>query len=212
MSTQTVELYVDPLCPWCWLTSRWLFEAERIRPVEVVTRLFSLAEVNRAEDHERDALNAGERALRVLAAVRRSGGEVAIRAAYTQIGEAHHERDEPLGETATLERALSAASLDPALVEAALADPTTLTELLAEHAAAAERGAFGVASLSIDGGPLVFGPVVDTRIVGEAAGELWDVVAPLLANPRVFELKRRRTTRADVGRNRLRDAASRSAA
>ena len=212
MGTQTVELHIDPLCPWCWLTSRWLFEAERIRPFEVVTKLFSLAEVNRAAGHERDALNAGERALRVLAAVRRSGGEAAIRAAYTQIGEAHHERDEPLGETATLQRALAAAGLDPADAEAALADPSTLTELLAEHAAAVERGAFGVASLSVDGGPLVFGPVVDTRIAGEAAGELWDAVAPLLTNPSVFELKRPRTTRADVGRYRLRDAASRSAA
>jgi predicted DsbA family dithiol-disulfide isomerase len=207
MSGQAVEVHVDPSCPWCWLTVLWLFEAERVRDFTVTTRVFSLAEVNRGADSKRSAHNAGERALRVLVAARRAGGEPAIREVYRQIGEAYHERDEPLGDTATLENAVVAAGLERSLVGEALADETTRTELLSEHAHAVERGAFGVPSLSVDGNPPCFGPIIDTRITGEDAGRLWDLVAPLLANPRVFELKRSRTTHADVGRYRLRAAA-----
>jgi len=47
MIEQHVELHVDPACPWCWLTALWLFEAERVRPFAVATKVFSLAEVNR---------------------------------------------------------------------------------------------------------------------------------------------------------------------
>jgi predicted DsbA family dithiol-disulfide isomerase len=199
MSDHTVELHIDPVCPWAWLTSRWLYEAERIRPFTVVTKFFSLAEVNRAEDDKRDTHNAGERALRVLVAARREGGEAAIRALYTEMGEAHHERDEGLGDD-SLRAAVTKAGLNPQLVDEALADPSTLTELLGEHGQAIGRGAFGVPSLSVDGSPPYFGPVVDTRITGEDAGRLWDMVAPLLVEPHLFELKRSRTNDPEVGR------------
>jgi predicted DsbA family dithiol-disulfide isomerase len=208
MTEHTVEIHVDPACPWCWLTALWLFEAERIRPLTVFTKVFSLAEVNRGDDDKRDSHNAGERALRVLVAARRRGGEQAIRDVYTGIGEAYHERDEPLGDSATLQAAVVAAGLDRSFVDAALADESTLTELLSEHGLAVERGAFGVPTLTVDGGAPFFGPIIDTRITGEDAGRLWDVVAPVLAHPRVFELKRTRTTKADVARYRLRAAAT----
>ncbi len=204
--TQHVALYVDPACPWAWLTSRWLLEVERVRPVEVETRVFSLAEVNRDENAPKASHAAGLQALRVLVKARRAGGETAIRSVYTEIGEAYHERDEPLDDVHALERAVAVAGLDPALVRAALDDDGVLEEVLSEHAAAVDRGAFGVATLSLDGGPPYFGPVVDTRITGEPAGELWDIVVALLAHPRVFELKRGRTTPPDVGRYRKRAA------
>jgi predicted DsbA family dithiol-disulfide isomerase len=205
MSNQSVELHVDPSCPWCWLTALWLFEVETVRPLTITTRVFSLAEVNRADDDKRDSHNAGERSLRVLVAARRAGGEQAIRAVYRELGEARHERDEPLGDIETLRAALAAAGLAGSLADEALADPSTLTELLGEHAAAVERGAFGVPTLSIDGSAAFFGPIVDTRITGAEAGTLWDVAAPMLADPRVFELKRPRTGHADVARYRHRE-------
>jgi hypothetical protein len=59
-----------------------------------------------------------------------------------------------------------------------------------------------VPTLSIDGSVPFFGPIVDTRITGDEAGALWDMVVPVLASPAVLELKRNRTRRADVGRNR----------
>ena len=144
----------------------------------------------------------------MLVAARRVGGEQAIRAVYRELGEAHHERDQPLGEPATLSAALRAAGLDPELAETALADETTLTEVLAEHAAVVERGAFGVPTLVVDGSDPYFGPIVDRRVAGEEAGRLWDVVAPLLTEPLVFELKRNRTRQPDIGRLRQKAAAA----
>jgi predicted DsbA family dithiol-disulfide isomerase len=199
MSNQQVELHVDAVCPWCWLTALWLYEVERVRPITITTKVFSLREVN---TEHRDALEGAERALRLLVAARRRGGEQAVRSLYRELGEAHHERDEPLGEPATLRNALAAAGLDADLADEALADASTLADVLTEHAAAVDRGAFGVPTLSVDGSVPYFGPIVDKRITGEDAGRLWDVVAPVLTEPGVFELKRNRTGQPDVGRHR----------
>jgi 2-hydroxychromene-2-carboxylate isomerase len=207
----TVHIHVDPACPWAWLTSRWLAEVATVRAIAVVTELFDLAEINREQDRTdaRAAAShtAGERALRVLVLVRRLHGAEAMGRAYAEIGEAYHERGEALGEVATLAAALAAAGLDPALAERALEDESTFSELLAMHREACERGAFGVPAICFDEGPATFGPVVDRRVRGEEAGELWDHVAWLMRRGFFFELKRNRTTKADVGRNRARSAA-----
>lgn len=202
MSNQQVELHVDPACPWCWLTALWLFEVEQVRPITITTKLFSLAEINRADGANSDALKAAERALRVMVAARRAGGEKATRVVYRALSEANHERNDAPGEMETLRAAVAAAGLRAKLADEALADPSTLTELNAEHAAVVERGAFGVPTLSINGSAPFFGPIIETRITGEEAGELWDIVAPVLADPRLFELKRNRTRRPDVRRYR----------
>ncbi|MBJ7593924.1 MAG: DsbA family protein [Candidatus Dormibacteraeota bacterium] len=201
MTNQEVEIHVDPLCPWCWLTALWLFEVERVRPITITTKLFSLAEINREHAHAA-ALKAGETSLRVMVAARRAGGEKAVRATYLALGEASHERSEDLGAIDVLRAAVSSAGLQAGLADEAVADPSTLDDLLVEHAAAVVRGAFGVPTLSIDGGAAFFGPIVDTQITGEEAGELWDKVAPVLVEPRLFELKRARTGHAEVGRHR----------
>jgi predicted DsbA family dithiol-disulfide isomerase len=208
MSAQTVEMYIDPLCPWAWLTSRWLFEAEKVRPFTVVTKVLSLAEVNRERKQYLEHIDAMSRPLRVLMAARHAGGEAAIRAVYTEMGEAHHERDQPLSDEATLRAAVTAAGLDAALVTRALSDDEVQAAVLAEHAAIVERGAFGVPTLSIDGSPAYFGPILDRRVTGEDAGRLWDMALPLLLHPHVFELKRTRTSEPDIGRNRIRREAT----
>lgn len=202
-NTADVTIHIDPACPWAWLTSRWLAEVEKVRPIRVTTRLFDLAEVNRSSDTDeghRRSHGAGEVALRVLVAARRAGGDDAVARLYTELGEAHHERGEPLDDQGMLSRALTAAGLDPGLAEAAGSNPTTLDELLAEHRAIAERGAFGVPTLVLGDAAPTFGPVVDTRITGEAAGELWDRVAWLLTTEHFYELKRERTRRPEIGR------------
>jgi len=202
-NTADVTIHIDPACPWAWLTSRWLAEVEKVRPIRVTTRLFDLAEVNRSSDTDeghRRSHGAGEVALRVLVAARRAGGDDAVARLYTELGEAHHERGEPLDDQGMLSRALTAAGLDPGLAEAAGSNPTTLDELLAEHRAIAQRGAFGVPTLVLGDAAPTFGPVVDTRITGEAAGELWDRVAWLLTTESFYELKRERTHRPEIGR------------
>jgi predicted DsbA family dithiol-disulfide isomerase len=210
-NTTDVTIHVDPACPWAWLTWRWLGEAEKVRPLRVTTRLFVLAEVNRDREPDERQLRfhrASETALRVLVAARRAGGDPALARFYRELGEAHHERGEPLDSDAVLHGALAAAGLDPGLAESALADPSTLEELLAEHRAIAARGAFGVPTLVLGEAAPTFGPVVDTRITGEAAGELWDRVAWLLASGSFYELKRERTRRPEIGRYQAAAAAT----
>jgi predicted DsbA family dithiol-disulfide isomerase len=197
-----VAIHVDPACPWAWLTSRWIAEVETVRPIRVVTRLFDLAEVNRGhadDERHRRALEAGETALRVMVAARRSGGDEALGRLYTEFGEARHERGEALDDPRVLGSALAAAGLDPALAKSALTDPTTLEALLEEHRAIAGRGAFGVPTLVIGTAAPIFGPIVDRRITGEAAGQLWDRVSWLAGSDTFFELKRERTGRPQVG-------------
>jgi predicted DsbA family dithiol-disulfide isomerase len=203
MSTEmtTVLVRVDPACPWAWLTSRWLVEVERVRPVRVTTALFDLAEKNRGEEgRQRDSHAAGERALRVLVGARRVGGDEALARLYAAIGEAYQERAEPLGDETTLEAAARVAGVDPEVARRSLEDPSTLDELLAEHAEAIARGAFGVPTLELDGCAPIFGPVVETRLSGEEAGQLWDHTAWLIRHAPFFELKRERSSRAGVGR------------
>jgi predicted DsbA family dithiol-disulfide isomerase len=205
-NTTELTLHVDPACPWAWLTSRWLDEVERVRPVRVTTRLFVLAEINRGSEPDERHLRfhrASETAMRVMVAARRAGGDAALARVYTELGEAHHERGEPLDDAAVLRHALQAAGLDPGLAEAAAADPSTRDEMLAEHATIAARGAFGVPTLVLGDAPPSFGPCIDTRIVGEPAGELWDRVSWLLTAEHFYELKRERSGRPDVGRYRV---------
>lgn len=208
----TVTLYVDPACPWAWLTSRWLAEVATVRPVGVVTRLFDLAEKNREDDKGDErrlkSHSAGERALRVLAVAGQEHGDGALARVYTEIGEAHHERGEDLGDLATLGEAVRRAGLDPDLADRALADESTLDLVLRQHREACETGAFGVPTLCLDDQPCIFGPVVDRRVTGEEAGELWDHTEWLIRHGFFFELKRTRTRRADVGRYRMAHAAA----
>ncbi|MDP8923638.1 MAG: DsbA family protein [Chloroflexota bacterium] len=171
----------------------------RVRPVEVRWRFFSLEEVNKGEDKTVDWEN-GRSApvLRVLALVRRRHGDDAVDRLYDALGQARFVRDEKLDDPAVVEAALEAAGLDRSLRAAALADPATRDEVLAEHRAIVEsRGAFGVPTLVLDGGdgPEMFGPVVDPVPEGDAAGELWDRVAWLMRQPGFFEVKRTRTSR-----------------
>ncbi len=102
-----------------------------------------------------------------------------------------------------LTEALTAAGLDPEQVTRVASDPSIHEELMEEHRAIAARGAFGVPTLVIGEAQPTFGPIVDTRITGEAAGELWDRVSWLIGAGSFFELKRERTRRPEVGRYRM---------
>ena len=205
MSTADLTLYVDPACPWAWLTSRWLAEVERVRPVRVTTRLFSLAEINRGREEgaTKASHDAASPALRLMAAARGAAGDRALADVYTALGEAWHERAEPLDDPATLAAAAVAAGLDAALASAALDDPATQAAVLADHAQACEQGIFGVPGLVMPGMAGIFGPVVDRRLETGEAGELWDHTLWLLRRSFFFELKRERTGRAQVARYRL---------
>lgn len=191
--TERVRFHFDPLCPWAWQGSRWIREVEKVRDVEVEWRLFSLELVNEGrEDPLADAHRRGTPALRTLAFVRREVGNEGIGALYKALGERTHDRNEQLDVDA-VRAALDDVGFDPGLVDKALADGSTMEEVRAEHeAAVAEVGAFGVPTIVLPSGRGMFGPVLATAPVGDAAGDLWDHVAWVIDQDGLYELKRER--------------------
>lgn len=193
--TQAVDLWFDPICPFAWMTSRWLLEVEAVRDVHVTFHLMSLAVLNEGRD-----LPADYRALmdeawapaRVCLAVEREHGAEALRSFYTALGTRLHPGEQPRTR-ATLEAALADAGLPVAL--AASGDTDAHDDALREsHREGMEPVGDDVGTPVVRvNGMSLFGPVISPAPTGEAAGELFDGFAKVVAYPGFFELKRGRT-------------------
>jgi hypothetical protein len=202
----TADMWFDPRCPWAWLTSRWLLEVERVRPVDTRFHVMSLSVLNenRTDLSEKyQAFNAtGWGPVRVAIAAEQKYGNAVLRDLYTALGtRIHLERREANRDL--LVDALTAVGLDPALADAA--ESTDFDEALrASHDA-------GMAPVGLDvGTPVIhapgpregeqiafFGPVVTPAPKGEAAGKLWDGVLLVAGTPGFYEIKRTRDARPD---------------
>ena len=193
---ETIRFYVDPLCPWAWQSARWIREVERVRDVRVEWRLFSLFLAN--EHHEEFDRATRERYLlgvRLLARVRRDHGNEGVGRVYEQIGTLVHEDGRQL-DAAVARDALERAGLQPSVLDDALEDDATASEVQQEHeAVVAEVGAFGVPTIVLESGRGMFGPVTAVAPSGEEAGELWDHTRWLMDRDDFFELKRPRDRR-----------------
>jgi predicted DsbA family dithiol-disulfide isomerase len=194
-SPTNIDFHFDPACPLAWRTALWIREARKLRPLHVNWRFFSLEVVNRAREAKPDYQHDGSWAsMRVLALARRRGGNEAVERLYVSLGTAQHWRKESLKDYAVIRDALLEADLDPAFLEAALEDETTIEDVLADHQEAVRRYmAFGVPTIAIEGLDVGFyGPIIHSVPEGEEAGELWDYTAWALRQPNLFELKRDR--------------------
>ena len=85
---------------------------------------------------------------------------------------------------------LAEIGLDPAIVQAAIEDPSTSDEVLAEHERVTAAGVFGVPTLFFEDGQALFGPVLIDPPAGDAALRLWDSVLAWLEFPHLYEVKR----------------------
>lgn len=188
-----VQFFFDPMCPWAYRTSVWI---RAVPDVAVRWRFFSLEEVNREDGKKHPwerAWSYGWSQLRVAARLRRDGNDVVDRW-YRAAGEAFFERGEPTFTPDGTRSVLAGLGLDPALVDDALADPTTDDEVLADHREAVERhGAHGVPTLVLDDGTPLFGPVVLDPPTGAAAARLWELVLGWSEFPSLYELRRPKT-------------------
>lgn len=190
-----VRMWFDPICPWAWMTSRWLMEVERVRDVEVAWSVMSLSVLNEGRDLPEDylALMAAAWApVRVLIAAREQVGPQTLKPLYDALGERLHHQDRKDIDQVVVE-ALADCGLPAELASAG--HDTAYDELLrASHREAIDLVGDDVGTPVIAVGDVAFfGPVVSPAPKGEDAGRLWDGCVLVAGTPGFFELKRTRT-------------------
>jgi Mycothiol-dependent nitroreductase Rv2466c len=191
-----VELWFDPLCPWAWMTSRWLMEVEKVRDVQVTWSVMSLAVLNEDADLPEDYARMMKQAwgpVRVIVAAAREHGDTVIKPLYDAMGNRIH-----LGGEKDYEVVISGA-LEEVGLPADLARFATSTEVDEQLRASHQRGIdlvgqdVGTPVIAVEG-VAFFGPVVTPAPKGEAAGRLWDGCVLVAGTPGFYELKRTRTS------------------
>ena len=191
-----VDFWFDPICPWAWITSRWMLEVEKVRPVTTAWHVMSLAVLN--EDKEglseryRESMRTAWGPVRVLIAAEQAYGPQVLLPLYTALGTRFHHEKAPR-DTETITAALAEAGLPAGLADA-MDSSSYDAAVRASHADGIERVGHDVGTpiISVQG-MSVFGPVVSPIPRGEDAGRLWDGVHLLASVDGFFELKRSRT-------------------
>ncbi|MCU0311882.1 MAG: DsbA family protein [Acidimicrobiales bacterium] len=204
-----LEFFFDPICPFAWITSRWVNEVADQGGYAVRWRFISLAVINEGKDYGAEfppgypALHGlGRELLRVCAAARAELGNDAVAALYTATGDRLHPggvssaiwRGDPVPEGFVAD-ALAAAGL-PAALAAAADDATWDAELREESETALARTGpdVGTPILTFEPGTerenSLFGPVISRIPRGAEAVQLWDAVRTLAATKGFAELKR----------------------
>ena len=195
MSRTEAEFWFDPICPWAWMTSRWILEVEKVRDISVRWNLFSLAYLNRDKELPEDykaRLIRSWHATRVIAAAQKAKGSDITLPLYTAISSRIHLKKMDVG-VALFEEALAEVGLDTALAQA-MNDESFNSAIIESH----ERGIalvgndVGTPIISVSGAAF-FGPVISPAPKGEEAGKLWDGVVGVAGYPGFFEIKRSRT-------------------
>jgi 2-hydroxychromene-2-carboxylate isomerase len=191
------DFWFDTLCPWAWLTSRWMVEVEQVRDVTVRWRPMSLAILNDGRDLPEDYLARvalGWGPMRVCVAAEQAHGPEVVGPLYTALGTRFHPQQLPK-DRATVEAAIAEAGLPADLVEA-MGDPSYDDAVRASH----EEGMalvgqdVGTPIIRVEGASF-FGPVVTPTPRGDAAAKLWDGVLLVAQTPGFYEIKRTRDAR-----------------
>lgn len=195
-----LDFFWDPVCPWAWITSRWVREVQAQRPIDVDWRFIALKIVNEDKGYSPELVERytkvhgmGYTLLNVAAAVREKHGREPLGELYTAFGtRIHVEKDAPsLRETAGIAAVLDSLGLDPSLagVGDSFEDVVRADTELALERAGRDIGT-PVLTFSPPDGFSFFGPVIAKAPKGEDALKLWDTVETLARFPGFAELKR----------------------
>lgn len=200
-----LEFFFDPVCPWAWITSRWVVEVQRQRPYEVTWRFISLKVINQHQTADwytpeyRGVHMAGMHAHRVCDEVRLRHTNDEVGRLYTALGEALHpgrrRADLVAGPEAFMAEMLQQCGLDPSMA-AHVHDESHDAHLVDETEAAFARTGRDVGTPIITFHPgaaneaSFFGPVIASIPRGDDALRLWDAVETIATTSGLAELKR----------------------
>ncbi len=198
-SAERVDFWFDPLCPFAWITSRWMLEVEQVRDVETTFHVMSLSVLNEDKDvpqQYKDMIERGWGPVRLAIAIEQAHGTEALRPFYTSIGTKHHNEGREF-DKALYEEVLEEIGLPLDLVTAA-EDASLDDAVRASHQGGIQRVGeeVGTPVISI-GGTAFFGPVLTKIARGEDAGLIFDSARQLAGFDYFFELKRTRTGELD---------------
>ncbi|WP_255769515.1 mycothiol-dependent nitroreductase Rv2466c family protein [Pseudarthrobacter sulfonivorans] len=194
-TTNQADFWFDPLCPFAWITSRWIGEVEAVRDIRTDWHVMSLSVLNEGRDLDagyRELMERGWAPVRVIIAAQEQHGDQVVKPLYDAMGTLIHVGGEKDFDV-VISKALAECGLPASLADAATTDAFD-PQLRASH----EKG---ISLVGQDvGTPVVafngtafFGPVLTRIPRGEQAGQLWDASVTLASYPHFFEIKRSRS-------------------
>ncbi|WP_427007282.1 DsbA family protein [Pseudarthrobacter sp. H2] len=190
------DFWFDPMCPFAWVTSRWIGEVEAVRDITTEWHVMSLAVLNEGRDElpaqYKEFMLKAWAPVRVITAAAEQHGSEYIKALYDAMGtKIHNEGNGDIDEV--IAKSLAEVGLPPELAAAGKSDDVDARLRTSHEAGISLVGQDVGTPVVAFNGTAFFGPVLTRIPRGEDAGRLWDATVTLASFPYFYEIKRSRT-------------------